>query len=243
VLAVGAAGVGLLERMHAGVPSVAVVASGNQRGLGSAAERAGAAVVAATPRQAVDAARGLLADPGTLARMSAAGRVAVDGRGAGRIAREMSRITGVDLRRARMEDARTLLDWRNHPEVRAASHGTEEIPWADHVRWLESSLARPDRHVLVAERSGRPVGTLRFDVAGDCATVSIAVDPTLRGAGLGPAMLDAGHAWLLRHDARVRRCRAEIRADNGPSVRAFRAAGYSGGPATYERPIGQGNQA
>ena len=71
----------------------------------------------------------------------------------------------------------------------------------------------------------------------------IAVDPALRGAGLGPAMLDAGHAWLLRHDARVRRCRAEIRADNAPSVRAFRAAGYSGGPATYECPIGQGNQA
>ncbi len=241
-IAIGAAGVGLLERMRAGVPSVVVVAAPNQRSLAEAAVRAGAAVAVDTPAAACEVALALFADADRLERMSQAGRSAVDGRGAARAAREMNRIAGVDLRRATMDDAAPLHAWRNHPSVRAVSHATDEIPWDGHVRWLEASLARDDRHVLVAERRGRPVGTLRFDVAGDCTTVSIAVDPSLHGSGLGPAILDAGERWLRDHDRRVRRLRAEIRPGNEASVRAFLAAGYLGGPDTYERAVGRGSE-
>jgi RimJ/RimL family protein N-acetyltransferase len=185
----------------------------------------------------------LLADPAALARMSAAGRAAVDGRGAARVARELNRLAGVDLRRATLRDAELLHRWRNDPSVRAVSHTTDEIPWETHVRWLESSLARGDRHVLVAERRGQPLGTLRFDVSGDRATVSIAVDPALHGSGLGPAILDAGDAWLEANDARVRTCRAEIRDGNDASVRAFLAAGYLPGTDSYERPVGRRTKA
>jgi RimJ/RimL family protein N-acetyltransferase len=219
---------------------VVVVAAENQRALAAVAERAGAAVVAPTPREAVTVAAHLLAKPSRMCDMSEAGRIAVDGHGARRIARTMNRLSGVRLRRACMHDARLLHEWRNHPSTRAASHQGGEIPWETHVKWLEDSLARTDRHVLVAERGGHPVGTLRFDVVGESATVSIAVEPGLQGAGFGPAILDAGHAWIPSHDPRVRRIRAEIRDGNTASVGAFIAAGYSGGPNTYERPIGQG---
>jgi UDP-2,4-diacetamido-2,4,6-trideoxy-beta-L-altropyranose hydrolase len=240
-LAIGAAGVGLLERMHAGVPSVVVVAARNQHALATAAVRAGAAVAVDTPEAGCDAALALLADPGTLDLMSRAGKMAVDGRGAARVAREMNRITGVDLRRATMAEAEVLYRWRNHPSVRSASHLTEEITWETHMRWLEASLARDDRHVLVAERRSRPVGTLRFDVVNDYATVSIAVDPSLHGCGLGPAILDSGECWIRDHDRRVRQLRAEIRTGNEASVRAFRAAGYRDGPETFERTVGCGS--
>ena len=242
-IAIGAAGVGLLERMQAGVPSVVVVAAPNQRALADAATRSGAAVAVADVRAACAEALRLLADPAALARMSAAGRAAVDGRGAARVARELNRLAGVDLRRATLRDAELLHRWRNDPSVRAVSHTTDEIPWETHVRWLESSLARGDRHVLVAERRGQPLGTLRFDVSGDRATVSIAVDPALHGSGLGPAILDAGDAWLEANDARVRTCRAEIRDGNDASVRAFLAAGYLPGTDSYERPVGRRTKA
>jgi UDP-2,4-diacetamido-2,4,6-trideoxy-beta-L-altropyranose hydrolase len=239
-LAVGAAGVGLLERMHAGVPSVVVAIADNQRALAAAAERAGAAIVVRTVGQAIDAARQLLESPERLRRMSAAAVDAVDGRAAGRIARMMNRMTGVELRRADMDDARLLYDWRNDPSVRAVSHATDPIPWDAHRQWLQTSLARPDRHVLVAHRHGQPLGTIRLEVAAGCATVSIVVDPARRGAGLGPAMLDAMHAWVPRHDPAVQRLRAEVREGNHASMQAFHAAGYSGGPHAFERPVGRG---
>lgn len=242
MIAIGAAGVGLLERMRAGVPSVVVVAAPNQRELADAAARAGAAVTAHTPEEACEAAFALLAEPSDLRRMSIAGKAAVDGRGAARVAREMNRLSGVYLRRASIHDAALLHAWRNHPTVRAVSHETDEIPWEVHVRWLEASLARENRHVLVAERRGRPLGTLRLDVGGECATVSIAVDPSLHGSGLGPAILNAGERWVHDHDPRVRRLRAEIRPGNEASVRAFLTAGYLGGPDTYERAVGRGGE-
>ncbi len=238
-LAIGSAGVGLLERMHAGVPSVVVLAAENQRALADVAVRTGAAIAVTSAASACAEALRLLGETDTLARMSAAGRASVDGGGAARVARELNRLVGVNLRRATMSDARLLLRWRNDPSVRAVSHTTGEILWDTHIRWLESALARDDRHVLIAERHGRPVGTVRFDVSGDCATVSIAVEPTLQGTGLGPAILDAGDAWLHANDSRVRRCRAEIRAGNDASARAFIAAGYLKGPDAYDRSVGR----
>ena len=73
-IAIGAAGVGLLERMQAGVPSVVVVAAPNQRALAVAAVRSGAAVAVADVRAACAEAIRLLADPAMRARMAAAGR-------------------------------------------------------------------------------------------------------------------------------------------------------------------------
>ena len=241
-LAIGAAGVGLLERMQAGVPSVVLVAAPNQRALAHMAERAGAAVIVNSAEAACATALQLLSDSATLARMASCGTASVDGLGAARVAREMNRITGVHLRRASMQDAKLLHRWRNDPSIRAVSHSVEEIPWDTHVRWLDASLARNDRHVLVAERRGFPVGTLRFDVSADCATVSIAVDPGLHGAGLGPAILDAGDRWIRIHDRRVHLCRAEIRAGNEASARAFMAAGYLPAADSYQRRIAHGSE-
>jgi len=242
VLAIGAAGVGLLERMQAGVPSIVLVAAPNQRALARTAEGVGAAIIATSVDAACTTAVQLLSDSATLARVASCGKASVDGKGAARVAREMNRITGVQLRRACMQDAALLYRWRNDPSVRAASHSVDEIPWDTHMRWFEASLQSGDRHVLVAERHGLPVGVLRFDVSADCATVSIAVDPRLHGAGLGPAILDAGDRWLRLHDRRVRLCRAEIRSGNQASTRAFTAAGYLAAADSYQRHIAHGSE-
>lgn len=242
LLAIGAAGVGLLERMQAGVPSIVLVAAPNQRALARMAESAGAAIIVTSVEAACTTAVQLLSDSATLARMASCGKAAVDGKGAARVAREMNRISGVQLRRACMQDAALLHRWRNDPSVRAVSHSMDEIPWDTHVRWLEASLQNGDRHVLIAERHGLPVGTLRFDVSADSATVSIAVEPRLHGAGLGPAILEAGDRWLGIHDSRVRLCRAEIRAGNEASARAFTAAGYLPAADSYQRRVAHGSE-
>jgi len=127
----------------------------------------------------------------------------------------------VKLRAATLEDARLLLDWRNDAETRANSHNRDAVPWDAHRAWLAAAIADPARELLIAERDGVAVGTVRFDRAGDDTVLSWTVAPAQRGRGVGRAM-------VRRAVERVpeARLRAEIVASNARSIAIARAAGF-----------------
>jgi UDP-2,4-diacetamido-2,4,6-trideoxy-beta-L-altropyranose hydrolase len=92
---VGAGGVSLMERMAAGVPSLTLRLAENQRLFIAGAARLGATIDGGTPDAACAAAlRDILADGATRAAMATAGRRAVDGRGAARVAERLVELAG-----------------------------------------------------------------------------------------------------------------------------------------------------
>lgn len=106
----------------------------------------------------------------------------------------------MNLRPATMDDAQRLFDWRNDPVTRAMFRNTAEVPWADHVAWLERTLADPTRILLLAEHDGTPVGTMRIDY-GDEPELSWTVAPEYRNCGFGSEMVRMGTpdnavAWI-----------------------------------------------
>jgi RimJ/RimL family protein N-acetyltransferase len=135
----------------------------------------------------------------------------------------MSELT---LRKARADDRELLREWRNDPAVRAASRNTHEVDEQEHARWLRDLLANPDRHLLIAELDGEPIGQVRFDrMRGYCYEISASLSERARGAGHGTLLLAGSLDWLWRWtnaDASV----AEVRESNDASLRAFRAAGF-----------------
>jgi RimJ/RimL family protein N-acetyltransferase len=66
------------------------------------------------------------------------------------------------LRPATEDDAEMVLRWRNHPDVRAMSLGTDEIALEDHLRWWSAMLVDPDRRALIYEVGGHPAGVVLF---------------------------------------------------------------------------------
>ena len=129
--------------------------------------------------------------------------------------------SGVELRRATMEDAGLLLGWRNDPETRAASHQTEPVRHADHIDWLRRVLANPGRQLFVALEQGEPVGTLRADFADGVHELSWTVAPEARGRGVGKRMVAL---LAARFNAPVR---AEIKRGNTASERIAEYAGMT----------------
>ena len=92
--------------------------------------------------------------------------------------------------------------------------------------WLERVLADPDRHLLIVELEGHPVGQVRFDrVRGFEYEISVALDRGARGRGLGTRAIAGACEWLWRrtHASVVLACVDEA---NASSLAAFKRAGF-----------------
>jgi len=144
----------------------------------------------------------------------------------------------VTLRPAAEADLGLIWAWANDAETRALSVDPRPIPYADHVRWFEASLASEDRHLLVAERAGDPVAMVRLDAIEGGFEVSLNVDPRARGGGVGRAALEAASAEARARGAR--RLLAHVLPINDASRRCFEASGYARAEAKGSRADGGG---
>lgn len=130
----------------------------------------------------------------------------------------------ISLRPAIDDDRECLWLWRNDPLTRAMSLTEDEVDWADHCAWFARLRSDPDRHLLIGERAGVAVGTVRLDRAGDSAEIHITVAPESRRRGVGLALLRAATAFAA--DLGLVGLTAVIRPDNPASQVIFRRAGY-----------------
>jgi ribosomal protein S18 acetylase RimI-like enzyme len=190
--------------------------------------------------------RTALTDAAVRADLVRAGRQVVDGLGAWRVVRTWEQVLRVGslpavadvallARRATLEDSRLLWEWRNDPGTRAGSRNTDMVPWSQHLAWLEASLTRTDRLLLVVDDEVSPVGAVRWDLESESESegeweASITVAPDRRGQSLARPLLRAGEVALaeLAGSSRtdVTAYLAVVHVDNVPSLRLFESTGY-----------------
>ncbi len=144
-LAIGAGGVAALERCCLGLPSLALSLAANQEPGLAALEAAGAVQRLGAVEDWIAAALAaeierLIGDERALLSLSERSVALVDGRGAARCAAVIAG-PSIALRRAALDDARRLLDWRNDDSVRLVSLNSAPIAWSDHLAWLQRKLA------------------------------------------------------------------------------------------------------
>lgn len=127
----------------------------------------------------------------------------------------------LSLRAATLQDAKTLLVWRNDPQTRAASHNTDEICLEDHLAWLESSLKKPEqRRLWIAELDGKLVGTCRADKEEAGWELSWTVAPEARGQGIAHKML----SQLI--ESFQQPLTAQVKKDNMASMKVAERLGF-----------------
>lgn len=201
-LAIGAAGTSSYERCCLGVPALAVQVADNQADNMAAICEAGAAV-SLGDRRTLTAARfaaawrDLVRDSDRLAAMRRAALAVCDGLGAQRIAlaiRPQHTDAGepVTLRRATLDDARTMFQWQHEPTTRAYARNPQPPTWDEHVAWLGAKLADP-RVIFSAIMLGdEPAGVVMLDACTPASpgtlafevSINVGVRHTRRGVGL-----------------------------------------------------------
>lgn len=125
----------------------------------------------------------------------------------------------IRFRSATMQDADLLLEWRNDPETRNASHNTAKIKKEEHIFWLKKNLTEKNRQLLIVEENGVPVGTVRVDFSDGVYELSWTVGPNEKGRGVGKRMVS-----ILSHQI-SEPIRVEIKSWNIVSARIAEYAG------------------
>lgn len=147
-------------------------------------------------------------------------------------------IMEITLRTATINDAKNLFDWRNSVEARYYSSDPNPIEMADHLSWLQHSLALPNRRLLIAEHQNKPIGVLRFDIDSlNQAEISIYLVPGLANKGWGTKILKSGTEWVKNNLPHVKNLVAKILSENISSQRAFEKAGFNPTAYIYEKSI------
>jgi RimJ/RimL family protein N-acetyltransferase len=118
-----------------------------------------------------------------------------------------------------MADAPHLFAWRNDALTRAMSRNTEAVRWADHLAWLESSLASSARDLLIIERNDEPVATCRYDYGG-YDEWSWTIAPEMRGKGLSLKIAKLGLSVAQRPVLGF------VKRENLATLRLIAAAGF-----------------
>lgn len=134
------------------------------------------------------------------------------------------------VRSAVFMDFMAVLNIVNAPENQVYSNKQETIELLDHMDWFKKKYFSGERnycYVIEMEvrtvGSGVVVGFCRYDYADDRYVVSIAIDPSFHGRGLGGRLLRESMGMLPDDGVRLS---AEILKGNIGSIRLFERAGF-----------------
>lgn len=230
-LAIGAAGSTSWERCCLGLPTLMVVLADNQRGIAQSLEEGGASLTVDLADLPTSLARHLavITAPGALALMSEHATDLVDGAGVTRLLAKLQDATPGKgrLRPMQAHDLERVLAWRNHPEVRRHMYTQRLITLEEHRGWFERASQDPQRHLLIYEQEGEPLGFVNLnvvDVAAGRAEWGFYLAPEApRGSGQGLGKCTLIYAFTM---LKLHKLCGEVLADNTRSQRFHERLGF-----------------
>jgi RimJ/RimL family protein N-acetyltransferase len=240
-LAIGAAGSSAWERCCLGLPSIVLSYAENQKFLAESLGKSGVHWYVGrlndiSEMDLMSVVNHANASSSSLFYLSNNASNVCDGRGVVRVVRMLINFE-LELRPASHDDVGMLFSWRNDPAIRKYFFNSGEISIEEHSAWFENSLKMSDRILLVASSKKNPVGCLRFDFHDKAAEVSIYLNPTAVGKGLGTGILEYGTRWLKKNHPEIETINALVLRNNMASQKVFSDAGYDLNYLSYSKQL------
>jgi UDP-2,4-diacetamido-2,4,6-trideoxy-beta-L-altropyranose hydrolase len=134
----------------------------------------------------------------------------------------------ISLRAVENKDCQIIWQWANDPATRKASFSSQPILWEEHVKWFELKLKDPNCLFFVINQGSNmfPVGTIRHDIDGNQAIISINIAPDQRQKYIGRRAVMLSEKTVFQKTL-VETTHAFIKTDNIRSINMFTKLGYA----------------
>lgn len=234
-LALSAAGQTINELAATGLPSIIFKVAGNQTYNISGWTEAGFIT------SCIDATEGWtdeelrislrqMESPEYRKSLSVAGQKVLDGKGSGRIVKEVLKAFGqrqLQIRLAEKRDMLPLFELANDSEVRANSFSTQAISLEEHTGWFTRSLENPSRKLFVFHLDGELAGQVRFDRENEKAVIGVSLNARYRGMGWASVMIRKALEVYKAEEPHITMVYAFVKRANAASKHTFLNAGFT----------------
>ncbi|MEX0501982.1 GNAT family N-acetyltransferase [Alphaproteobacteria bacterium LSUCC0719] len=125
-----------------------------------------------------------------------------------------------------LDDKSDILTWRNDVISVEMAFVSRKISQVEHDLWFKDVMEDKSRTIMMGEIEAGKVGICRFDISptGNCAEVSININPEFRGKGLGKKLLEtAVHTFLDQTNLDLF---ATVKPENKVSQKLFLGSGF-----------------
>jgi len=119
-----------------------------------------------------------------------------------------------------------ILEWRNHPNVRAYMYNTGVISQKTHLEFIESLKTKENKRYFVVQKEHENIGVIDFtDITPTSATMGIYANPCLSQKGIGSILLQAivDYAFDI---LKVQTLKAEVFATNAKAKTLYKKFGF-----------------
>jgi len=131
----------------------------------------------------------------------------------------------IRIRKADILDIDTYFKWANEDSVRMLSYNSEKIPYEEHVKWFNHQLLDENCFMFIFS-SIVDFGQVRIQkISNTDAVISISLDKSFRGKGLGIQMLMMS-IELFRKSFPLIKINAYIKIENIASKNIFERSGF-----------------
>ena len=156
----------------------------------------------------------------------------IDGKSTERLSKMIRSIqseTRYPIRLAATEDIDITYAWANQEATRKYAFNKDFIPFEHHKNWFLSKLSSAHCMYFILTEGEKPIGSIRFDLNGQIATISYLLDPLTHGKGLGTILLKKGLEMVekLIVSTEIEIVQGYVLMENIASVKLFERFGFS----------------
>tara|TARA_B100000795_G_scaffold267047_1_gene251194 strand:+ start:937 stop:1377 length:441 start_codon:yes stop_codon:yes gene_type:complete len=128
----------------------------------------------------------------------------------------------ISLHKANLRDLAFFFELKTEKNSKKNSLNTKKISLHTHMNWFFKNLSNKKNILLVAKTNKKKIGIVRYDKNEDFTGVSIIVDPTFRGQGLGAKILKKSEKFLKKGTIII----SKVKKNNKTSLIMFKKNAY-----------------